>query len=318
MHGPVYSVIVPVYNEEEVISMSISQLYTVMESLSKPYEILIIDDGSSDRTWELLKSASEKYPSVIGYRLSRNFGHQAAVYAGLCLAKGEAAGIVDGDGQDPPEVLAEMFRRWEDGYDVAYGVRQKRKEHFFKRLCYSSFYRILRRLVAIDIPLDTGDFSVIDHKVIDFITSVADPNPFIRGYRSWYGGRQVAVEYERKARQGGRTKYSWFKLINLAITGITSFSKLPLRLSIYIGGLISVLAFSYAIFVVLRKLIFNFPPYGITTGWSSLITLVAFLGGLNILLLGVVGEYIAHIFDGTKKRPIYLIGESTNEDITCR
>ena len=313
MNSPVYSVIIPVYSEEEVISTLISQLCTVMESLGKPYEILIIDDGSSDRTWELLKIASEKYPSVIGYRLNRNFGHQAAVYAGLHLAKGEAVGVMDGDGQDPPEVLGEMFRRWEEGYDVAYAVRRKRKENFFKRFCYFSFYRVFYRLATIDIPLDSGDFSVMDYRVVDFITSVTDANPFIRGYRSWYGGKQIAVEYERKARQGGKTKYSWFKLINLAITGITSFSKLPLRLATYIGGLTSLLAFFYAVFVILRKLIFDFPPYGVTTGWSSLITLVAFLGGLNIFLIGVVGEYIAHIFDATKKRPVYIVRESTNK-----
>ena len=310
MNATEYSIIIPIYDEERCVRPLLGELCAAMDGLGKPYEILVIDDGSTDRTWETVKELASKFPAVSGYRLNRNFGHQAAIYAGLKLAKGKAVGIMDGDGQDPPDVLVRLFQRWEEGYDVAYAVRRKRREGALKRLCYHGFYRLLSVLAKAPLPLDSGDFSVIDRGVAEFITSINDRTPYIRGLRSWYGGKQIAVEYDRRPRIGGKTKYSWFGLVDLALTGITSFSKVPLRLAIYMGGLMSLLSFCYAAFIVARRLLFSLPQHW---GWSSVVFLVAFLGGFNLLILGFLGEYISHIFDSSKKFPIYLIRESTNE-----
>ena len=285
-----------------------------MAQLGIAYEVLVIDDGSDDRTWEVLNIASERYPSIVAYRLSRNFGHQAAIYAGLTMAQGKAVGIMDGDGQDPPAVIVEMFKHWQEGYDVVYGVRRKRKEHLLKRFLYFAYYRILRKIASIDIPLDSGDFCVMDRRVVDFILSIEGRNPFLRGLRSWYGGRQLPLEYERAPRQGGKVKYSYLKLIDLCLNGITSFSKLPLRLAIYFGGITCFGGFSYGLVVVMRKLIFNYPPEGVATGWGSIITVMAFLGGLALLLIGLLGEYIMNIFDSINKFPVFIVRESTKEE----
>jgi dolichol-phosphate mannosyltransferase len=207
-----------------------------------------------------------------------------------------------------------MFKHWQEGYDVVYGVRRKRKEHLLKRFLYSAYYRILRKLASIDIPLDSGDFCVMDRRVVDFILSMEDRSPFLRGLRSWYGGRQLPLEYERAARRGGKVKYSYLKLIDLSISGITSFSKLPLRLAILFGGITCFAALSYGLLTVLSKLIFD-SPYGLSAGWSFVITVVVFMGGLALLLIGLVGEYIKHIFDSVKKFPVFIVRESTKERV---
>jgi dolichol-phosphate mannosyltransferase len=206
-----------------------------------------------------------------------------------------------------------MFKHWQEGYDVVYGVRRKRKEHLLKRFLYFSYYRILRKIARIDIPLDSGDFCVMDRRVVDFILSMEDKSPFLRGLRSWYGGRQLPLEYERAARQGGEVKYSYLKLMDLSIRGITSLSKLPLRLAIFFGGITCFGALLYGLILVLRKLIFHSPTYGVGVGWSSLILLVAFMGGLALLLVGLVGEYIMQIFDSVKKFPVFIVRESTKD-----
>jgi len=313
MVAPAYSIVIPVYNEEDIIESLLVGICNDMAQLGVVYEILVVDDGSYDRTWEILQIASERYPFITAYRLSRNFGHQAAIYAGLTMAQGKAVGIMDGDGQDPPEVIVQMFKHWQEGYDVVYGVRRKRKEHLLKRFLYFSYYRILRKIARIDIPLDSGDFCVMDRRVVDFILSMEDKSPFLRGLRSWYGGWQLPLEYERAARQGGKVKYSYLKLMDLSIRGITSFSKLPLRLAIFFGGITCFGALLYGLISVLRKLIFHSPTYGVGAGWSSLILVVAFMGGLTLLLVGLVGEYIMHIFDSVKKFPVFIVRESTKE-----
>ena len=303
-----HSVIIPVHNEVGVIETLLDDVCEVMGALVKPFEILVIDDGSTDETWGVLKAAAQAHPEIVAHRLNRNFGQQAAICAGLVLARGRGIGIMDGDGQDPPDVLKQLFERWQGGCDVAYAVRRNRQEGALKRTCYRAFYRVLSAMAEVPVPLDAGDFSVIDRDVARFITTINDRTPFVRGLRSWYGGRQAAVEYDRRERQGGKTKYSWLKLIDLAINGITSLSKLPLRGAIYAGGMISLLSFCYATFVVLRRIFIGFPQ---DWAWSVVVTLVAFLGGLNLLLVGFVGEYIAHIFDASKQFPLYLIREST-------
>jgi len=308
-----YSVVIPVHNEAHGIANLLREVRAVLAGLGVPYEIIVVDDGSTDTTWTLVQEAA-KAGDVFGYRLNRNFGQQAAICAGLAKARGNAIAIMDGDGQDPPEVLRALFDKWQKGCDVAYGVRRGRKEGFLRRACYYAFYRILGYLADTPIPADSGDFAVIDRKVAEFILSINDRAPFIRGLRGWYGGRQESVPYDRPARQAGRTNWSWFAMIGFAVNGITSFSKVPLRLAIYMGGSIAMAAFAFGTFIVVRKLAFGAVPAGGSQGWTSLATLVAFLGGLNLFMLGVVGEYIAHIFDAAKRFPVYLIAESTSRE----
>ncbi|HPC16331.1 MAG TPA: glycosyltransferase family 2 protein [Candidatus Hydrogenedentes bacterium] len=308
-----YSVVIPVHNEAHGIANLLREVRAVLAGLGVPYEIIVVDDGSTDTTWTLVQEAA-KAGDVFGYRLNRNFGQQAAICAGLAKARGNAIAIMDGDGQDPPEVLRALFDKWQKGCDVAYGVRRGRKEGFLRRACYYAFYRILGYLADTPIPADSGDFAVIDRKVAEFILSINDRAPFIRGLRGWYGGRQESVPYDRPARRTGRTNWSWFAMIGFAVNGITSFSKVPLRLAIYMGGSIAMAAFAFGTFIVVRKLAFGAVPAGGSQGWTSLATLVAFLGGLNLFMLGVVGEYIAHIFDAAKRFPVYLIAESTSRE----
>lgn len=307
-----YSVVIPVYNEEQVLHLFTSNLISAMDRLNRGYELLFVDDGSTDKTWQILNDLSKTNPNVIAYRLSRNFGHQQAIYAGLNHAKGQTVGIIDGDGQDPVEVLVNMFNCIEPDYDVIYGVRKKRKEGPFKRICYFLFYRFLNRITKINIPLDSGDFSVMDREVVNFITNVNDPNPFIRGLRSWYGGKQKAYEYERGARQGGESKYSFFQLLDLAINGVTSCSKWPLRFAVYLGGSVSLVTLLYTIITIFLKITFDYPGDEFSAGWTSLIVIIGFVGGMNILLIGIIGEYLSHVFDATMKQPAFIIKESTS------
>lgn len=308
---PEYSVVVPVFNEEEVLPQFLSNLSSAMETTNKNYELLFVDDGSIDNTWKILTSAAKDNPNVIAYRLSRNFGHQQAIYAGLKHAKGQTIGIIDSDGQDPAEVLVDMFNCINPDYDVVFGVRKKRKEGPFKRFCYFLFYRFLNRITKINIPLDSGDFSVMNRSVVQFIINVNDPNPFIRGLRSWYGGKQKAYEYERVARQGGESKYSFLQLIDLAINGVTSCSKWPLRFAVYLGGGVSLITLLYTIITIFLKIIFDYPGNEFSAGWTSLVAIIGFVGGMNILLIGVIGEYLSHVFDATMKQPTFIIKEST-------
>jgi len=308
-----YSVVIPVHNEAPGLDELLGRVRAVLTELGCAYEIIVVDDGSTDDTWAHIQKAAEA-GDVFGYRLNRNFGQQAAICAGVAKAAGHAIAIMDGDGQDPPEVLRDLLAKWREGYDVAYGVRRRRKEGILRRSCYYAYYRILGFLAETPIPADSGDFAVIDRKVAEFILSINDRTPFIRGLRGWYGGRQIPVPYDRPPRRTGHTNYSWFGMIRFAVNGITSFSKIPLRVAIYLGGTIALAAFAYGAFIVVRKLAFGHVVGGGSQGWTSLATLVAFLGGLNLFMLGIVGEYIAHIFDSAKRFPVYLVAESTSRD----
>lgn len=312
---PFFSVVIPVFNEEDNISSLVDELILVMSGLGKPYEILFVDDGSSDQTWTLIKEATKAHPEIQGFSLSRNFGHQPAVYAGLCHAQGAYVGIMDGDGQDPPQALGQMFEKIMGGGQVVYGVRKNRKEGKFKKTCYFIFYRMLSRIADIPIPLDSGDFSVMDRKVVEFIKSVEDPLPYIRGLRSWFGGKQIPLPYERPARKKGVTKYSFFKLIDLAVSGITSCSKLPLRFSIYLGFTVALITFLYILVIVILKTFFNFLSSPFHTGWTSLIAVIGFLGGMNLLMMGVIGEYLSHVFDSAKRLPPFIIQETARPPV---
>ncbi len=302
--NPKLSVVIPVFNEEKGLLQFIDQLEKTLEYLNQ-YELLFVDDGSSDNTWKIIKQKNQSNNRVRGVRFSRNFGHQPAIMAGLRASKGAIVGIMDGDGQDPPELLKEMFEKCIDGYDVVYAVRKKRDSGLVKKLAYLIYYRIINRIVSFDMPLDSGDFSVMKRKVVEFITLQKEQFPYIRGLRSWYGGKQLGIEYNRPGRTIGESKYSYKKLFILAIQGITSFSKVPLRIATVIGAIISLSGIVYGLFNIIRKLFFGLPY----PGYTSLIVAVTFLGGLQILLLGVIGEYIGNIFEDQRSKPQYIIDE---------
>lgn len=299
------SLIIPAYNEEATIPELFNRLKSIAPILGE-HEILLIDDGSQDQTINLIKSEIIKRGPSNNVRLlslARNFGHQIAVSAGIEHAKGDAIIILDADLQDPPEVIEEFIRRWHEGWSIVYGVRKKRKESWWKRFCYSAFYRILHRLSDISIPLDAGDFCLMDKQVAKTIADLPERNRFIRGLRAWTGLPSIAVEYERASRFAGEPKYTIRKLIRLASDGIFNFSTVPLKLSAYAGFLIAALSILFAIGIIIRKIF-----WGISLqGWSSLTVSLFFLGGVQLFVLGIMGEYIGRIYKEVQHRPLYTI-----------
>lgn len=297
----------PAYNEGDGLVTIVAEVAGVMDASPWTYEIILVDDGSKDHTWPVIGQLHEQYPAVKGLRFARNFGHQLAVHAGIKAAQGDMVAVMDSDGQDPPELLPEMFRLLGEGHDVVNCIRQKRKESALIRLCYYLFYRMYSRVVPFSISVDSGDFSAMNRRTVDIIAGVSQHTPFIRGIRSWAGGSQIDLPYERMARQAGVTKYSVRKLFVLALTGITAFSKLPLRISIVIGLLISIGSLLYAVTVAAVKLITGYPEE--YTGWASLAFLVAFLGGAQLTVLGIIGEYLGHIYDSVRGMPTFQVAE---------
>ena len=302
---PVYSIILPVFNEEACLPDLLKRLETTLTPLGKKFEIICVDDGSKDSTWAIIEQSSKAKPFVKGIQFLRNFGHQLAVYAGIKLCSGQYIAIMDADGQDPPELLPKFFDKCKEGYDVVFAVRKNRKENFFKRFCYKSFYQMYRFVVPFDVPLDSGDFTVVTRPVAEFLKSLNEKKPFIRGLRSWYGGRQIGIEYERDARVAGAPKYSFYKLILLAINGSISFSRTPLRTITFLGLLISFASFLAGLYLIFMKLTIG---VGLL-GWTSTTILIIFFGGLNLFVLGIISEYIGDIFDEVKNRPQFLIKE---------
>jgi glycosyltransferase involved in cell wall biosynthesis len=280
-------------------------LTAVMDGLHHPTEVILIDDGSHDASFRLLHELHHRDHRFKVLRFSRNFGHQVAISAGIDHASGEVIMVMDGDLQDPPELLPEFLKKRDEGYDVVYAVRRKRKEPLLKKVAYFTFYRLLQRVAAIDIPLDAGDFSLIDRRVADTLRAMPERHRFVRGIRSWAGFRQVGLEYERDRRFGGEVKYTMTKLLKLALDGVFSFSYLPLRLASYVGLGISLISFAMALFYFLQKLLVGID----TKGWASTIVIILFLGGVQLLTVGIIGEYIGRIYDEVKQRPLYVISE---------
>lgn len=307
------SVIIPVYNEEAVLPETIRRLLAVMDSSGESFELLFINDGSRDRTAEMLCRACEENPKIRLIDFSRNFGHQTAITAGMDYAAGDCMVIIDGDLQDPPELIPEMIRLWREGSDIVYGRRRSRKgETWFKKQTARLFYRVLKRLTDVDIPVDTGDFRLIDRKVADALKQLPERNRYVRGLMSWVGFRQVALDFERSERFAGETKYPLKKMIKLALDGIMSFSFKPLKLATWIGSLVSAGSFLYLLFVLAQKVFF---PHLVTSpGWASLIVVSLFFNGIILFILGIIGEYIGRIYDEAKGRPLYLIRETRNMD----
>lgn len=301
-----YSIIVPMYNEEEVIEHTYERLKQVMDSTDESYELIFVNDGSKDRTVELISIIGDFDPNVRLINFSRNFGHQIAISAGMDYAQGDAIVVIDADLQDPPEVIIDMIAKWKEGYEVVYGKRLKRKgETAFKKLTAKFFYRILRGLTNVDIPVDTGDFRLIDRKVCDVLRGLKEKNRFVRGLVSWIGFRQTMVEYEREERFAGETKYPLKKMIAFAIDGITSFSYKPLKMATYIGFALSLTSFLYLIVVIFQKLFTG----STIAGWASIVAVNLLFNGIILLLLGIIGEYIGRIYDESKNRPLYIVRE---------
>jgi dolichol-phosphate mannosyltransferase len=299
-----YTIIVPVYNEEAVIQESYCRLTRVMESTGEPYELLFINDGSEDRTAELIEGFAEKDECVKLLDFSRNFGHQIAITAGMDYARGDAIVIIDADLQDPPELIPQMIEKWQEGYEVVYARRSQRKgETLFKKWTASLFYRLLGALAEVNIPRDTGDFRLIDRKVCDAMHSMREKNRFVRGLVSWVGFRQTAIEYVREERYAGETKYPLKKMLRLSMDGITSFSHKPLKLATYLGSVVSLASFVYLLISLGQKLF----TASTSAGWSSLIACLMLLNGVILIFFGILGEYIGRIYDETKNRPLYIL-----------
>lgn len=300
------SIIIPVYNEEQTLPELRRQVRAFVESAGfARAEVLLINDGSRDRSAEIIADIVREDPLFKGVLLTRNFGHQAAVSTGLELCTGDIVAIIDGDLQDPPEAIGLLLKAIDEGADVAYGVRKARKENIFKRTAYFTFYRLLRTMSSIDIPLDTGDFCVMRRCVVRDMLKLPERNRFVRGLRAWVGYKQVGVRYERAARFAGEPQYTLKKLVGLAYDGLFSFSALPVKLMQTIGFGIAGLSFLVAMAYLVIALVSDKPA--LPAGWPTLIISIWFLGGVQLLFLGLVGEYVHRTFDETRRRPISLV-----------
>lgn len=304
-----YSLVIPLYNEEQVIHECIKRVTNVMGNKSFDYEVIFVNDGSKDSTEEIVKQYCEKDDHLKLITFSRNFGHQTAITAGMDNSSGDAVVVMDADLQDPPEVILDLIAKFEEGYDVVYAIRSKRKgESLFKKVTAKIFYRYMRSMSDVDIPIDTGDFRLISRQVCDVLKTLTERNRYVRGLVSWVGFKQTGVYYEREERFAGETKYPLKKMLKLSVDGITSFSTKPLKLSKWIGLIVSAAGFIYALVIIIQKL------FGVEmqTGWASTIVIVLIIGGIQLLMMGITGEYIARIFEESKNRPLYIIKEKVN------
>ena len=309
-NGYLYSIVVPVYNSKNSLAVLIKTISEVMKSNQLKYELILVDDGSSDNSFEEIVRLSKLFPSINGFKLSRNFGHQAAVLTGLQKSNGDIIAIIDDDLQDPPHILLQFFEQLTNGADVAYGVRRNRKENIIKRTLFSTFYFVLKQLSNINIPRDSGDFCAMKRRVVDSILKLQDGNPFLRGMRAWVGFNQIGIEYDREKRYYGKSGYSLKNYFRLATTGILTFSYVPLRIATYTGLLASILGILYAIAIVLYWFFvdsFDVP------GYLSLIVIISFLGGIQLICIGIIGEYISRLNDNTRKWPIAIISDETGD-----
>ena len=300
------TVVVPVFNEVETIDVFYPRMKKVLDSLSPmSYELIFVDDGSRDGSFAKLTGLADHDARVRVVKLSRNFGHQNAVTAGVDSARGDAVVIIDADLQDPPEVIPSMIRKWREGYDVVYGVREKREgEKWMKLYTAALFYRIMKRITKVEIPVDVGDFRLMSRRVVDKFKQIRERDRFIRGLVSWVGFRQTGVMYNREKRYAGETKYPIGKMIKFSLDGITSFSHAPLKIATWLGYVVSLIALLYTIIIIAEKFMGKTVP-----GFASIMAGMLFLGGVQLICLGIMGEYIGRIFNETKGRPIYVLEE---------
>jgi dolichol-phosphate mannosyltransferase len=301
------SVVVPLCDEEGNVAELLMRISAILDRVADArgdeYEIVAVNDGSRDGTLDALRAQQRTHPRLVVVNLSRNFGHQIAATAGLETARGDAIILMDGDLQDPPELIETFLAKWREGYDVVYARRRTRKgESPFKVLTARAFYRIIRRLTNVEIPVDTGDFRLMDRRVVEALAQTRERHRFLRGLVSWVGFKQIGVEYERDARKSGATKYPVSKMLRFAFDGITSFSEVPLRLATYLGFVVSAFAFVYTIVVLVLKFLGRNDP-----GYTSTMVAILFLGGVQLIGIGILGEYVGRIYDQVKGRPLYLI-----------
>ena len=301
------SVVVPFFNEEGNVAEMLRRTAEVLERATlargDEYEIVAVNDGSRDRTLETLRAVQREQPRLVVVDLSRNFGHQIAATAGMETARGDAVILMDGDLQDPPELIERFLDKWREGYDVVYATRRARRgESGFKLLTARLFYRLIRRMTNVEIPVDTGDFRLMSRRVVDALGQTRERHRFLRGLVSWVGFKQTGIEYDRDARYSGRTKYPLSKMLRFAFDGITSFSEIPLRFATYTGFVVSAFAFVYtAIVIALKFMGLNEP------GYTSMMVAILFLGGVQLIGIGILGEYVGRIYDQIKGRPLYLV-----------
>ena len=297
---PVYSIVAPVFNEKECLDVLYSRITEVMDSSGSPWELVLVDDGSTDGSSEIMKSYSEKDPRVRCVFFARNFGHQIAVTAGMDNALGDAVVVIDADLQDPPEVILKLIDKWKEGYEVVYAVRKERDgESWFKKWTASAFYRLIDKIADVRIPLDTGDFRLYDRKVVNVMKQMPERNRFLRGMSSWVGFRQIGVEYHREERYAGTTHYPLKKMLKLALTAITGFSTVPLQLATWLGfGITGLSVLAFIIDLIAR-------------GENGTAISVFFMGGVLLIILGIIGEYLGRIYDEVRGRPVYVTREIT-------
>jgi glycosyltransferase involved in cell wall biosynthesis len=303
------SVVVPAFNEEETLGAVVQRIETVLAQLDFDFEFILVNDGSSDCTAAIIRDLAAVDPRVCGVELSRNFGKEIAMTAGIDHARGAAVVILDADGQDPPEIIPEFVRLWQAGHDVVYGQRVSRQgESWLKRSTAFVFYRVIQAVSRVHIPKDTGDFRLLSRRAVDALKQVRERHRFMKGLFAWIGFDSVAVPYERLPRSAGRTKYSYRRLFGFAIEGITSFSVAPLKLATWLGLVIAVGSFAYALVIILKTML-----YGSTVpGYASLMVTVLFLGGIQLVAIGILGEYLGRIFNETKSRPLYFVRDTVN------
>ena len=304
---PKYSFIVPIYNEQETLPELYSRVSAVMNRMDGSVELVLINDGSRDRSLSLIRALHQQDQRICYLSFARNFGHQIAVTAGLNFARGRVIVILDADLQDPPELIPDMVEKWRQGYEVVYAQRTQRlKEGWFKRFTAYGFYRLLKNLADVDIPTDTGDFCLLDRQVVDVLNSMPERNRYIRGLRSWIGFQQTAIRFERDPRFAGEVKYTFHKSLALAINGLVSFSRVPLRLSTYVGLLAAVAAVLMALLVLYWRIVVPGSPL---TGFATILIAIFFLGAVQLVSIGILGEYIGRIYEEVKDRPLYTLAE---------
>jgi len=298
------SIVVPLYNEEAVFEQLIRRLTNVINETRFSCEVILINDGSSDKTDQLIEHICKKDTRFTGILLSRNYGHQLAVSAGLANVRGKkGAMIIDGDLQDPPELVNEFYNLLTDGYDVIYAIRKNRKESFLKKMAYSAYYRLQKKISSFNIPIDSGDFSILSKRVVDNINSMPEQSRYIRGMRAWVGFKQIGYEYNRDERQAGETKYSWSKLFELAFNGIFNFSDFPVKFITRLGFITVVFSLIYFAYNVYRKFLYNDVPQGFT---ATILAIILF-SGVQLISLGLIGEYVLRIYNQVRNRPLFVI-----------
>lgn len=308
---PVFSIITPIYNEKESLPELYRRVSAVMNGLEESWELILVSDGCLDGSTEMILELAEQDEHIRPVIFARNFGHQIAATAGLDYSRGDAVVIIDGDLQDPPEVIAELVAKWREGYEVVYAVRAEREgESWFKLWTASLFYQLIFRITDVKIPMDTGDFRLMDRKVVAVMNSMREKARFLRGMSAWIGFRQVGVPYKRAARFAGSTKYPFRKMLKLALTAITGFSHVPLQLATYLGFIAAGLAAIFIPIVVIERLTGSQAFFG----QASTLVAVLFLGGVQLICLGILGEYIGRIYDEVKGRPLYIVRQGPKDD----